>query len=97
MQLEIPLPTAAPARSAGADAIVLLSPAPAPAIALPAALLGVADALVICRSAAASVRIAALPVAAVDTTGVRDCFCGPRCVPRRWPAQQPGGDDGAVT
>ena len=58
---------------------------------LPTALLGVAGvlvpnlaelarpargALVVCRSAAKSVRIAALPVAAVDTTGARDCLCG---------------------
>jgi ribokinase len=38
--------------------------------------LGSRGALVVCRSAATLVYIAALPVAAVDTTGAGDCFCG---------------------
>ena len=38
--------------------------------------LGSRSALVVCRSAATSVHIAALPLAAEDTTGAGDCFCG---------------------
>ena len=78
VQLEIPLPTVAAAMSAAADAIVLTKWRLARSLAGTADVvvtLGSRGALVVCRSAATSVHIAALPAAAVDTTGAGNCFC----------------------